>query len=465
MDVHKFGGSCIQNGRGFHRAAGLITSFYPHPVVILSAVNGVTDVLHHIPDKALESEKYSAECIQRLKTRHEDIIEESLIRPENKKPLIHKMDLLLKKLEKVLRGISYTGEVTPFLRAHVLSYGERFSVHILTAVINSMDVRKAVAMEADAIGIVTDDRSDQAAPRLNDIRRNLQHTVKPVIDSGYIPVITGYFGRSRSGKTTTFGRNGTDLSAAVIASALTADSLFLWKDVEGFMSADPRIIQDAQPVRSLSYDEAAELSYFGAHILHPRTIEPLSRSKIPVFIKNFQTPNSSGTSIGPAGYLSQETVKSVTCNKSIAVLKVQGAEVGCRPGVIAALASALSETGINIYTIITSQTCINLIIGRKDADFGFRCLQKLQKNGIEKIRLIEDLSLVAVVGKGLRSRYGVAARIFTAVARRKINIEMVSSGASAVAHYILLKTKHADAAVTAIHETFFTPEKRAFSQA
>ena len=221
------------------------------------------------------------------------------------------------------------------------------------------------------------------------------------------------------------------------------------------MSADPKIVKKACPLDRLSYYEAAELSYFGARILHPRAIEPLVEKKIPIQVKNVYKPERQGTTILSGRYERADVVKSVTYNKEISILRIQGPGVGYKPGIIAGLGSTLANTGINIYSVLTSQTCINLLIDKKDSWQSYRAVKGLEDGVIEKVVLEDDRALIAVVGEGIQQRRGIAARVFTSVAEANINVEMISSGASEVAYYFIVRAEDVEKAVNAIHKEFF----------
>jgi aspartate kinase len=239
-----------------------------------------------------------------------------------------------------------------------------------------------------------------------------------------------------------------------VAYGIGASSLEIWKDVDGFMSADPKIVKDAHGIDRLSYYEAAELSYFGARILHPRTVEPLVDTGIPIHIRNLYT-KSKGTRISLKGYEREEVIKSVTYNEHISVLRIHGPGVGYKPGIIAEIGRILSNEGINIYSVITAQTCINLLIDKRDSRRSYELIKKLAGGVIERVDLVDDIALIAVVGEGLLNRKGVAARVFSAVAEEGVNVEMISSGASEVAYYFIVKEDHLKKAINAIHKEFF----------
>ncbi len=193
----------------------------------------------------------------------------------------------------------------------------------------------------------------------------------------------GFFGVSETGDITTFGRGGSDYSAAVVAAAMGAEILEVWKDVPGYMSADPKFVPEAQLIPFLSYDEAAELSYFGAKILHPRTIEPLRRMKLNIAVKNTLNPDAPGSLITSRSPRARSFIKSVAHDTDIAILKVHGSGVGARPGVLASVSSTLTESGINIKSVVTSQTCISLLLAEKDVDKGYHAIKGLSSETLQ----------------------------------------------------------------------------------
>ena len=327
MKVMKFGGSCLKNREYLLRAVEIIKSQKESVVIVVSAFNGITNKLLDGINLSICDEKNIPDFIAILKSRHrfffDPIIQEKSIHSRIKAMV----DALIQKIEKLLYGISYTQEVTESVKSLVLSYGERMSAVILAGILQSAG-KDAVALFAEKIGMVTDDVFENATALLTETRDNFKNSLLPIIKKGCIPVITGYFGITRSGKISIFGRNGSDYSAAVISYAVEAKYLELWKDVDGFMSADPLIIRHARPIDCLSYNEAAELSYFGARIMHPRTTEPLLKMGIKVYIRNIQHPGKIGTVIFPDGYEKDDIIKSVTCNKQIAILRVFGTGVG-----------------------------------------------------------------------------------------------------------------------------------------
>ncbi|MFQ5721380.1 MAG: aspartate kinase [Candidatus Aminicenantales bacterium] len=458
MKVMKFGGGCLKNGEHLLKVAEIIKSEKDCAVVVVSALSGITDLLENGIQKSMKSSKKVTEIINTIGNLHNDVAEASIKNDEMKQRLMKDIKTKLKRLERLFYGIAYTEEITETIRALILSYGERLSALVLSGVLNSLD-KDAMAMEADKIGLITDESFENATAILPEVKKNLSSKIMPLIDRGKVPVITGYFGCTHEGKVTTFGRNGSDYSAAVVAYGMDATLLEIWKDVDGFMSADPKVVKSPHRIDKLSYYEAAELSYFGAKIIHPRTSEPLVDVNIPVHIRNLYNLESEGTEVFYGGYERQDVIKSVTYNKNISLLRIYGAGVGYKPGIIAEIGSILSDMGINIYSVITSQTCINLLLDMKDSRRSYESIKKLVGGIIEKIDLEDNIALIAVIGEGLLERRGVAARIFSAVAEASVNIEMISSGASEVASYFIVQEKDVRKAVNAIHREFFEEVK------
>jgi aspartate kinase len=454
MKVMKFGGSCLRDSDHFLRVAEIIRSEEKPVVVVISAILGVTDMILDGLHDAIESEFKIPPFIEAIGDRHKSIVQEAIRKEQIRHNVLSSMEERLEKLKRLLYGVAYTKEITDSVKALILSYGERFCVHILSAVIRDKS-RNSWPLESDYIGLITDDSFDSATADLVETRKNLGRSVLPLVHKGNIPVITGYFGCTKERKITTFGRNGTDYSAAVIAHGLSADELEIWKDVDGFMSADPKIVDGAKKIDSLSYYEAAELSYFGAKILHPRTLEPVLNDNISICLKNLNAPDSEGSRLLKRSIERKDVVKSVTFNRDISVLKIRGPGVGYKPGVIAEIANTLSDLRINIFSVITSQTCINLLLDIKDSLESYESIMALGDGVIEKVEREDDIALVSVVGSGLQNRRGIAARVFSAVAAEDINIEMISSGASEVAYYFIIKDDDIEKTINAIHSEFF----------
>jgi aspartate kinase len=453
--VAKFGGGCLRGPEDFINIADILKKGQPEStVLVVSAVYGVTDQLHASAKLAIVSEESISTSIANMRTIHFAVSDKTINDTSIRERVRISLEERLKKLERLLYGVSYIGEVTESVSALILSQGERMAVDLLAGVLDDHGLC-AKALESEAIGLITDCVFENATVDMATTKTNLQQRILPFLDEGIIPVVTGFFGCNESGQPTSFGRNGSDYSAAIIAYCLDFPALDIWKDVRGFMTTDPEFTKSAVPITHLSYDEAAELSYFGAKILHPRTVEPLRGSNIEIRICNIRDPDGLCTTILPDGYAKEDVIKSVAFSSDISVLKVRGAGVGSISGIIGEIGNRLSGTNINIYSVITSQTCINLLIDAKDTKRSMRALQPLVGGVIERIDASNDVALIALVGEGVITTKGLAARVFSAVAEFGVNVEMFSAGASDVAYYFIVKQDDMDVAIQAVHRSFF----------
>jgi len=450
----KFGGGCLKDADGLGRVVDLIRAEKQPPCVVVSAVAGVTDLLLRGLADVHRTKNAVGRTVACCRDVHLKLLEQTVADDCSRPEAAHALNVEIDKVERILTGITLTGEATVAVRNLVLSFGERLAARLVSAALRAGGVQ-ARHFDADAIGLLTDDNLDNATADLKAFRKNIGRKASVFRRDCVVHVITGFFGVTTRGRISLFGRNGSDYSAAVVARAIGADELEIWKDVDGFMTADPKTIPQARKIDRLSYYEAAELSYFGAKILHPRTLEPLEGMKIAVRIKSLLDPSGPGTEICSEGCENEDVVKSVTADDAIAVLRIHGPGVGYKPGVIGRIGRRLSDKGVNIHAIITAQTCINLLLDKKDARESYDALRGLDVGVMSRLDLEEDIMLIAVVGDGLLNRKGVAARIFSSVSRAGINVKMISTGASEAASYFIVRDSDGDKAIKALHREFF----------
>ncbi len=454
MKVIKIGGGCLHDKKTIARILDLVEERAKGHIIVVSALYGITDMLIHGMRMALENEENIPGISSRLKARHM-LIARYLIR--NQKDLggfSRDLNKNIGKLERLYYGLNFTREISPRLHDIVSSFGERLSARLLTAILRSRGI-KATCRMPHKIGMLTDGKFGDASADLNQTTKNFQQTINPLLKKDTILFIPGFYGVSKDGDITTFGRGGSDYAAAVAAVAAKAELLEIWKDVDGFMSADPHMVSAAKLIPKLSYSEAAELAYFGAGILHPRAMEPVRRKKIKVEIKNTLNPDVPGSLITAHSPRHKRVIKSVAYDNDIGILKIHASGVGARPGILALVAGSLTDKGINIKSVVTSQTCISLLLAGNDLNAGRQALNTITPKPYRTIETTVDLALISIVGEGLFQKKGIAARCFTAVAEGGVNVEMISFGPSRAALYFLAKTKDLNRAVNAIHSTFF----------
>lgn len=454
--VVKFGGSNLKDNQGISKVLKAIQNYNQPLVIVVSAFYGVTNRLIEaielsVQDK-LEINSFINDIFnQKVAVAIETISDENLINE-----FTQELQQRLNKLKGLFLGISYIKDVPPFLHDEILSYGEKLSSLILTYSLKQANISCREVFPED-IGLITDGEFKNATVNfeLSSIELNKN------LFENQTYVIPGFYGISRDEKITLLGRGGSDYSAAAIAACLNAESLDLWKDVKGFLSADPNLVDQPVCVESLTYAEAAELAYFGSKILHPRTPEPLKKRKIPIRIFNI---DDSVNGINPLTIINgtktvaEGVIKSVSYSDDFGLLKLLGSGVGVKPGILAKSTGELEKAGINITSVITSQTAINILLSQDDLLRAKQLIVQKDIHGINYVETHGNISLVAAVGEGLTSKYGVAGRIFSAVARKGINIKIISFGASSVAMYFIVDKEDRNETVCEIHNEFFINE-------
>lgn len=451
--VAKFGGSNLKKKEDIQKLVKVIKAYNRPMVIVVSAFFGITN---HIT-KSLSAIKNDADQIKTLtdylKSVKEESINENFTDEKLAAETMLKVEERIAELEKYLTGIHCIGEVPEFVEDVVLSYGERLSSLILSSILSSYGINAEEALPEE-MPLVTDGEFGNATVNYIASAAGVQKRLGD--DKVYI--VPGFYGVSDEGKVTLLGRGGSDYSAAALARCLDAESLDVWKDVDGFMSADPKLVEKPKLIDSLSYTEASELSYFGAGILHPRTVEPLRKVKIPINILNidsFKGVIKPGTEVHANGQVSANIIKSVTYSNDFCILILKGAGVGMKKGVLAKATNALDIAGINIKSVITSQIAINLLLSVNDLKRAYQVIDKLNMPTVTELQAIDSLTTIAAVGEGILEQSGIAARMFMALANKKINVRLIASGASPVATYCVISDKDRDSSIKAVHSEFF----------
>ncbi|HOO03493.1 MAG TPA: aspartate kinase [Methanomassiliicoccales archaeon] len=449
LKVLKFGGSSLRTGGSIRQVAGIIMAEREKKAVVLSAVTGVTEMLVQFISRTRSEEDVDA-FMREITKLHVDLARDALRTESARAKAVEELVAKLVKLERMLYGSCYIEEVNPRIRDYVQCFGERLSVIILSALLNELGER-ARPVDADELGIITDGLYGAATVNMEATRASIRPKLLRMLQEDTTPVITGFFGRAPEGSVTVFGRNGSDYSAAAVANAMGASSLEIWKDVDGFMSVDPKIVPSAKPIPRLSYDEAAELAYFGAKVVHPMTMEPARSGNIEIRVKNVFRPEAPGTAIGGADNVDQ-SIKSISCMKDLSLVKVFGEGTGYKLGVLADVASLLRRAEINIYSVVTSLTCIALLIDRRDVA---KAQKVLAESGASRVETHTGFALMCIVGEGLGHHKGLASRVFKAVAKEGVNVGLISAGASLVAYHFTVDEADLERATRAVHEELF----------
>lgn len=453
MIVRKFGGSSLRDAAGLCTIADIIgDASQEGSIIVLSAIQGVTDMLAQAVCASLECWASAERILTGIVDIHSTLADECIEQDDIRSDVVFSISDIFLRLERLLRGVGYTGEATPRVKDEIMSMGERLSVRLMAGMLACRGV-PVTRYDGDSIPLIAHGAWGSGCGDITRIRESLPAVFEAVQERGGCTLVTGYFGRTANGDVLTFGRGGSDYVAALLADALQAEKLEIWKDVDGFLSGSPEMVEGGVFLERLSYDEAAELAYFGANILHPRTVEPLLERCVPIEIKNTFRPGRRGTWIADQKRVSSGIVKSVTCDRNVALLRIHGADVGYTIGLLANLVSRLSSRSINIRSVMTSQTCINILLDRPDLETACRMLCGLHPEGVDKIEPVDDIGLVAVVGEGLLESRHCLADIMTSLYESAVHIEMIVSGASRVAAYIIVPLPDMIESVRIVHNT------------
>lgn len=446
--VMKFGGAALRDAEGLRRTARIVAQAKGPRVVVASAMGGVTDRLRGALAAVPQDPAAVPGILAALRDQHRAALG-GAADPATQAAL----DTLLERLGRLLQGASYTQEVTPRLRDLVHSFGERLAAVALAAVLQFSGTA-AQPLDAEAARVLSLGPYGLANPDLEGLRRECAPRLRSVVDAGQVPVVTGYYGVDRDGNATLFGRGGSDYVAALLSYALRAEALELWKDVPGFLTADPRAVPGAALVPELRYDEAAELANYGARILHPRTVEPLEADRIPLRIRPFSDPQASGTTVRAEPGAAASPVRSVATLPDVAVVRLSGAGMASTPGMGDRILAPLAAAGINVINLAAGGASFALLLDGADAARAQHALTPLVGGPLHAMDARPGRTLVCVVGRGLGETPGMAAAILGAVGQAGVNVEMISLGASDIAIDFVVRREDADAAVQAVHGLF-----------
>ncbi len=447
----KYGGTCLVSEDTLKRVSKVTKDEKDHKIVVVSAAGGVTSSIKEFLSKPRQEREIDDFLLQ-TKQRHVEML------PKRdggvRKEALEQIEAKVTKLDRLLYGVAYTEELTPRTNDLILSFGERLAAVVVAARL-SHDGMDSAPMETDALGMITNEQHGNAVAILDKCEKNMGPTLESAVKKGMVPVVTGFFGVTETGHVTTVGRSGTDYTAAVVAHAVNGGPVEVWKEVDGFMSADPKIVKDAFLLERLSYEEAAELAYFGAQVLHPRAVQPARLKGIDIVIKNLYKPESPGTVIGKSRHARQDVIKSVSYLPDIATLKVYDTGAGYKSGFLADITSCLLKANINIFSATTSQTCVAVLIDEADIPVAKKAVRTIIGSVGENFEVNPGVALVCAVGEGFGMTKGVAARVFNAVAAKGVNVDLISAGASTVAYHFTVDRKDLKHTIAAIHHEFW----------
>jgi len=447
IKVMKFGGTSVGSERALRSLLSVIQGDQARKVLVVSAMSGVTNSLIGLMK---EEQGASDAFFDELLWKHT-----AAVRPMMAEDALMDLEAKLKvRIAGLRQAVDRYQEPSARVMLHdtISSWGERLSSLMLASLLKANGV-DALAMTSEEAGIVAIGTQGNGTADLEATTRNFKRSVRPQMDAGKTVVLTGFYGADSEGRPLTFGRGGSDYSGSVVGYALDADVVEIWTDVNGFMTADPRVVPSARTIREMDYGEAAELAFFGAKVLHPRTIEPARKKKILVKVKNTFEPGAEGTCIRDSRLNGDCLLKSVAVKSDLAVVKVYSSEIVYNPGLVMHLLATVSENGSAAYAISTSLSTLAFAVPSSSAK---GICERIRRSGeeVEKVTIKDNVSLVCAVGDDLINRTGASAKVFQEAAEAEANIEMISEGASDVALNFVVPSEKANEVVRRLHSKF-----------
>jgi aspartokinase/homoserine dehydrogenase 1 len=462
LRIMKFGGTSVGDASCIARAAQIVrdASRESSVVVVVSAMSGVTN---RLLDAATCSEandrEHVAEVFEALRKQHDAALREVIRSSGKRAEFAASMQAIFSEGERLCEGTALLRELTPRTLDSISSLGERLSAPMVAGAVSEMGIRSE-AVDATQL-IVTDSYHGAAEPLMDRTRGRSQSRLNPMLEEGVVPVVTGFIGATQQGTLTTLGRGGSDYSATILGAALGADEVIIWTDVDGVLTADPRLVPDARTIPEISYREAAELAYFGAKVLHPKTLRAVMQAGIPVWIRNSFAPERIGTKITPQGRSNGGGVKALTAIKDVALIAVGGPGIVGVPDVVGRTFSTTSKVRANVLLISqsSSQNDICFIVASTDAKRTVEALrsefvQDVAHEKVEHITVDPNIAIVAVVGENMHGSPGVAGRTFSALGREDVNIIAIAQGSSECNISFVVQEQHMKAALAAVHREF-----------
>jgi aspartate kinase len=440
--VMKFGGTSVADAAAFENVARVVAAERESsPIVVVSAMSGVTDGLLSATPSSLEA----------IFDRHLAVAKE--LQADQFAELVKRAE---DQVRELLDAIAQTPSRRKILQDAVVSFGEILSSALLAEVLNRHGIK---ARQVDARRcIITDDEHTSAAPLPTETFSHSRSELGPLVEAGVVPVLGGFIGATVDGATTTLGRGGSDYTAALIGAALKVREIQIWTDVTGVLTADPRVVPEAQSIERLSYSEAAELAYFGAKVLHPKTIQPAIENSIPVRICNSRAPHERGTVVGPDTETSPRTVKAIAHKTGVTTVQISSARMLGAYGFLRALFEVFDRHRTVVDVVTTSEVSVSLSL---DDDSALPAIVK-ELEQLGTVRVERGRAIICVVGEGLRGTPGIAARVFSTIS--DINVTLISQGASSINFTFAIEEERVKEAVTRLHEAFFATKRHKRAQ-
>ena len=458
--VLKFGGTSLSSPNHIRNVAKIVASFSKDNeiVVVCSAVDGITDDLLTI-SRLIEQKKKDdvTKVLNNVIKKHKQFANQTVKNSAIKKQLLQKLNTDVSELKELVRGLTLLKEVSARSLDYLISFGERLSDDLVSFALQDIK-KKSTALNGKEVGIVTDSNFGESRPLMDTTRIRISKTLGSLLAKKITPVVGGFAGADQHGNITTFGRGGSDYTATIIASCINADEIWLMSDVDGLMTADPKLVKNAKLLKEVSYAEAIEMAQFGAKQIHPRTFEPLFHKKIPMRIRSTFDVKNSGTIVTPSpSAATKKTVKCVSAIRNIGLIDLSGGIMFAAPGTAAKIFTTLAEKNVNVMMVSSnpSESSVSLLVKRPDLEKAANALEmNLLGQTVKKVDVTPGVSIIAVIGSGMRGTVGVASKVFSAAQKKNVNVIMIAQGSSELNLAFVVKDSDCKAVVQSLHDEF-----------
>ena len=457
----KFGGTSVGSPEAISNVVGITGDEVRRGngvIVVVSAMSGATDMLLGSVREAVTGNRWAyLNAAQKLRERHEEAL--NLLAPAgpSRESVKHEVNAILDQHIELCNAVSILGEATPRITDAAVSFGERMSARVVALALRTAGI-EAQALDATQL-IATDSNFGSASVHWPETNAAIEAKLRPLLDKGIVPVITGFIGATPDGHVTTLGRGGSDYSSAIFAAATGSDELIIWTDVDGVMTTDPRIDRRARVLPYVSYQEVGELAFYGAKVLHPKTVQPILNLQVPLRVRNTFNPTHPGTLIGPANEPAETVIKAVTSIRSVSLLTVGGKGMIGVPGIAGRTFLAAASAGANILMIAQASSeqsfCFVVMDDRTlqvKHSIESALEEEIERQDVDLVEVLEDVAIVTAVGSGMRGTPGVAGRVFTTMGGNGVNVVAIAQGASECSISFVVAEHELKQAVVALHD-------------
>ena len=458
--VLKYGGTSLSSPSDIRNVAKNVASLAKNNeiVVVCSAIDGVTDDLIRISTMIEQRNKNDAtKTLDNVIKKHKQFANQTIKSSTIKKQLLERLNIDILELQELVRGLTLLKEVSTRSLDYLISFGERLSDDLVSFSLQDLK-NKSTALNGKEVGIVTDSNFGESRPLMDTTRIRISKTLGSLLSKKIIPVVGGFAGADQHGNITTFGRGGSDYTATIIASCINADEIWLMSDVEGLMTADPKLVKNARLLNEVSYAEAIEMAQFGAKQIHPRTFEPILSKKIPMRIRStFDTKNTGTIVTASPSERTKRTVKCVSAIRNIGLIDLSGGITFAAPGTASKIFTTLAEKNVNVLMVSSnpSESSLSLIVNKPDLEKAVTSLEmNLLGKTVKKIDATPSVSIVAVIGSGMRGTVGVASKVFSAAHKVNANVMMIAQGSSELNLAFVVKDSDCKSVVQSLHTEF-----------